>query len=533
MRKAAILLGDEAIALGAIHAGISGVYGYPGTPSTEIFEAIESFDRDKKIHARWSTNEKVAYEQALGMSFAGKRALVTMKHVGLNVAADPFMNSAVTGVQGGLVLAVADDPGMHSSQNEQDSRFYAQFAMIPCLEPGDQQQAYDMMLGAFDLSEKHNVPVMLRLVTRLAHSRANIRVLERGREMHSVPLAEDWKKWTLLPVNARRNFDKLIAAQKSLLKESEESSDNRLRFANNFRRGILMSGIAANYVYENLGSDLAGYSTLHVCQYPAPTALVRKLVDSIDELLIVEEGYPLLEQQLTGLLGLKDVKVRGKLNGALPRTGELNPDLVRTALDLPPREKLPLPPNLAGRPPQLCSGCPHDATFHALKEALETFGRGRVFSDIGCYTLAALPPHDIVESCVDMGASISMATGASHAGLRPAVAAIGDSTFAHSGMTPLRDAARENTPVTVVILDNATVAMTGTQESAATGEELLNILYGLGAPKEHVLAIDPLPKNHKTNVEIFRRELAHEGLSVIVAHRECLEAIKKSRKGKA
>jgi indolepyruvate ferredoxin oxidoreductase alpha subunit len=295
---------------------------------------------------------------------------------------------------------------------------------------------------------------------------------------------------------------------------------------------VITSGIAANYIHENLRPGPRDFSALQICQYPIPVGLVRKLVDSCEEIIVIEEGYPFIEEQLCGLLGLEGRKVQGKLTGALPRTGELNPDLVRTALGLAPHETISMSAQLAARPPQLCDGCPHDSAFKALKEAIKSFGGERVFSDIGCYTLAALPPHNMVESCVDMGASISMATGAAHAGMRPVVAAIGDGTFTHSGMTPLLDAARENVPMTVVILDNGTTAMTGTQPSAATGEALLNILYGLGVPKERVIAIDALPKNHQENVEILKRELAYEGLSVVVARRDCLEAIKKARKAK-
>ncbi|MFH1017061.1 MAG: thiamine pyrophosphate-dependent enzyme [Pseudomonadota bacterium] len=529
MRKSKILLGDESIALGAIHAGLSGVYGYPGTPSTEIFEAVQAFDQEKKIHSIWSTNEKVAYEQALGMSFGGRRAMVTMKHVGLNVAADPFMNSAITGVQGGLVVVVADDPGMHSSQNEQDTRYLAHFAMVPLLEPGNQQQAYDMALRAFDFSEKLNVPVVLRVVTRLAHSRANVLVEERGAEPKSMPPNEDARKWTLLPMNARKNFARLVEAQKTFQEASEKSPDNRLTLRPGTSKGIIATGIAANYILENLPPDQKEFSILQICEYPIPVGLIRKLVEKCDDILVVEDGYPFVESQLSGLLGLDGKRVRGKLSGDLPRTGELNPDLVRSALGIPPRKSLAAAPSLAGRPPQLCTGCPHEFTFNALEEALKDFPSGRVFGDIGCYTLGALPPHNLIETCVDMGASISMGTGAAHAGIRPAISAIGDSTFTHSGMTALLDAARENTPMTVVILDNATVAMTGTQPSAATGAALLAILKGLGVREDHVVTMEPLPKNHSTNVEIFKRELAHDGLSVIVAQRECLEVRKKQR----
>lgn len=528
MRETSVLLGDEAIALGAIHAGLSGVYGYPGTPSTEIFEAVQKF-ADGEVHAVWSTNEKVGYEEALGMSYAGKRAMVTMKHVGLNVAADPFMNSAITGVNGGLVLAVADDPSMHSSQNEQDSRYFAHFAMIPCLEPAGQQDAYDMVRYAFELSEVMNVPVMVRLVTRLAHSRANVQVLTETRPQNEINPSADWTKWTLLPVNARKNFAALVENQTKLLEDSEESEHNKLHLVDS-RRGIIACGLASNYVKENLPDDQSDYSILTIRQYPMPREKLKKLVDSVDEILVVEEGYPYVEEHLNGYLGLCDKKVRGKLTGDLPRTGELNPDSVRSALLMQPLETLEPSGNLAMRPPQLCKGCPHADTFNALNEAMKAYENGRVFSDIGCYTLGALPPYRAIESCVDMGASISMANGAAHAGIRPVVCAIGDSTFTHSGMTPLLDAVAVDTPITVFIMDNSTVAMTGGQPTYGTGGGLERIVRGLGVPEEHIRIIDPVPKEHENNVGIIKKELEHEGLSVIIAQRECIEEIKRRKK---
>ena len=529
MRETSVLLGDEAVALGAIHAGLSGVYGYPGTPSTEIFEAVQKFGKGE-VHAVWSTNEKVGYEEALGMSYAGKRAMVTMKHVGLNVAADPFMNSAITGVNGGLVVAVADDPSMHSSQNEQDSRYFAHFAMIPCLEPADQQDAYDMVRYAFELSEVMNVPVMLRLVTRLAHSRANVQVLKEPRPQNGVNPSTDWTKWTLLPMNARKNYAKLVENQVKFVEDSEESEFNTLTLVESARTGIITCGIASNYIRENLPDDQSEYSVLTIRQYPVPIEKLKKLVGSVEEILVVEEGYPLVEEHLNGYLGLCDKKVRGKLTGDLPRTGELNPDNVRSALLMKTPETLEPSGNLAMRPPQLCAGCPHADTFNALNEAMKAFDSGRVFSDIGCYTLGALPPYRAIESCVDMGASISMANGAAHAGMRPVVCAIGDSTFTHSGMTPLLDAAAVDTPVTVFIMDNSTVAMTGGQPTYGTDGGIERIVRGLGVPDEHIILINPVPKEHEKNVGIIKKELEHEGLSVIIAQRECIEELKRRKK---
>ncbi len=524
--KKEVLLGDEAVGLGAIHAGLSGVYGYPGTPSTEIFEYVERVAKRRGgIHAHWSPNEKVAYEEALGMSWAGKRALVTMKHVGLNVAADPFMNSAVTGTNGGLVLAVADDPGMHSSQNEQDSRYFAKFALIPCFEPRDQQECYEMTREAFDLSERMGVPVMVRLVTRIAHSRAAVEVTDTPRQQNPLTPDKDIRKWTLLPVNARVQYRLLTDKQPELARLAEESRFNVLDLRG--PRGVIACGITVNYLLENLPED-HDVSILSLGQYPIPAGLVKRLVDHVDEVLVLEDGYPFVEEMVRGPFGLPQAAVRGRLSGELPRTGELNPDLVRAALGLAPREAAREPETgVAGRPPALCRGCPHTDTYRALNEALEAYSRPQVFSDIGCYTLGALPPLEAVHSCVDMGASIGMATGAAHAGYNPAVAVIGDSTFAHSGITCLLSAVQQGTNVKVIILDNDTVAMTGAQQSLATEETLDRIILGLGIDPEHFRIITPIPKNHEANLQVFREELAHDGPSVIVARRACIEKVKR------
>jgi indolepyruvate ferredoxin oxidoreductase alpha subunit len=519
-----ILLGDEAIGLGAIDAGLSGVYGYPGTPSTEIFEFVER--RTKKagdVHAFWSTNEKVAYEEALGMSWAGKRALVCMKHVGLNVAADAFMNSAVTGTNGGLVLAVADDPGMHSSQNEQDSRYFAQFALIPCFEPRNQQECYDMMFDAFSLSEELSVPVMIRLVTRIAHSRAGVATRDRLPQKELEP-DKQIKKWTLLPANARAQYKHLTEKQPELLRRAEESRSNSLDLRGT--KGIIACGLAGNYLFENIGNDHDN-SILSICHYPLPAEKVRELVGHVDELLILEDGYPLVETAVRGLFGLAHVSVRGRMTGEIPRTGELNPDIVRAALGMEPLPTAYEPATeISNRPPALCKGCPHTDSFRALNEALYDFDNPQVFSDIGCYTLAALPPLEAVHSCVAMGASIGMAAGAAHAGYSPAVAAIGDSTFSHGGITPLLSAVQQNVNLNVLVVDNSTVGMTGTQRSMSTGSTLDQIILGTGISEDHFRVIEPTPRNHEQNVQVLREELAFEGPSVIVARRACIEALK-------
>jgi indolepyruvate ferredoxin oxidoreductase alpha subunit len=522
-----VLLGDEAVALGAIHAGLSSAYAYPGTPATEIEEALMRQAGKYGLVARWSSNEKVAFEEALGCSYAGRRAIVSMKHVGLNVAADPFMNSAVTGVNGGLVLAVADDPGMHSSQNEQDSRYFANFAQIFCFEPSNQQEAYDMTREAFDLSEEHNIPVMIRLVTRLAHSRARVAVADKPRPQNDLS-GVDGRDWTLLPVNARRRYKILMDRQPDLLRTSEECAFSRMTLKDR-KLGIITSGVAFNYVSENLGDLDFEPSLLKVSAYPLPERRFREFFDHVDDVLVVEEGYPFIERAIRGVGGLVKKSIRGKLTGELPVTGELSPELVRTALSLAPLQAKKLEGfPMAARPPVLCQGCSHIDTYKALNEVMEDYPQKVVTSDIGCYTLGALPPFNAIESCVDMGASISMCKGAADAGLFPVVAVIGDSTFGHSGMTPLLDAAIEDTNMTVMILDNSTVAMTGGQESLVTGN-LVEIVKGLGVKADRIRMITPLPKQHEENVKVIREEIEHKGLSVIIPTRECIQTARKKR----
>jgi indolepyruvate ferredoxin oxidoreductase alpha subunit len=522
-------LGNEALAQGALDAGLSGLYAYPGTPSTEIMEYVQrSKEAEQRgVHRSWSANEKTAMEAALGMSYAGKRAMVCMKHVGLNVAADPFMNSAITGVNGGLIYTVADDPSMHSSQNEQDSRYYGRFALIPTLDPANQQEAYDLPFYAFELSEKYRTPVLVRMTTRLSHSRADI-VRGEPREENSLKLPASLTQFVLLPSVSRQKYAHLLDQQHEFEVESAVSFLNRYEDGADTSLGIIACGIGYNYLMENF-PDGCPYPVLKIGQYPLPTSLVARLAKTCDVILVLEEGAPLVEEMLRGY-PFDAGRVRGRLDGTLPRAGELNPGLVARALghstDEPDYEACDL---IVDRLPQLCNGCPHADTFRALNEALETYSKGRVFSDIGCYTLGALPPFNAINSCVDMGASVTMAKGAADAGLVPAVAVIGDSTFTHSGMTGLLDVVNAHSPVKVVIVDNGTTAMTGGQDSPGTGH-LEDIAVGLGVPEDHVRVITPLPRQHDENVNVMVEELAYEGVSVIIARRECIETARRKRK---
>ena len=527
--KKLLLLGDEAIAQAAIDAGLSGMYAYPGTPSTEIMEYVQSSRQaaERKIHRAWSSNEKTAMEAALGMSYAGKRAMVAMKHVGLNVAADGFINSALTGVNGGLVVVSADDPSMHSSQNEQDSRFYGKFASVPCYEPSNQQEAYEMIFDAFEASEKYKLPVLFRITTRLAHSRASVALKDVIPE-NGLKLPDDPLQFVLLPSIARKKYKVLLSSYESLKYDIRISRYNSFKDGGKRDIGVIACGIAYNYLMENAVGFVRDIPVLKISAYPFSRDSIKDITDRCKEVLILEEGAPFVEEALRGVLD-NGIKIYGRLDGTVPRDGELNPAIVAKALGLPVSYGKDVPDLVRSRPPSFCKGCGHADMFNSLIEAVKPYGPGRVFSDIGCYTLAALPPYNAINSCVDMGASVTMAVGAADAGLFPSVAVIGDSTFTHSGMTGLLDAVVKNSPVTIIISDNSTTGMTGGQQSQATGR-IEQICEGLGVNPEHIKVIVPLRKFHEDNVRIINEEFEYKGVSVIIASRECIQTAAKRKK---
>lgn len=532
-----VLLGDEAVAMAAVHSGITGAYSYPGTPATEIMETIQKLAKrvtTHKIHAHWTANEKTAYEAALGHCYAGRRSIVSFKHVGLNVAMDPYMSSAITGANGGMVVAVADDPGMHSSQSEQDSRFMAHFAQVPCLDPWDQQTAYDWTRNAFDLSEEFNIPVMLRLVTRLAHSRCSIEVGEPLAEVPTRPVCKDWREWTLLPSNAKPNYERLVAKQSPITDKLAKGPYFEMDETGRRTYGVITTGLARNYVKEAYIKYDIRYPLLAVGAYPIPDKLLHEMFRMCDCVLLVEEGMPFVERVLHAA-GLTDREtLQGRLTGALPLSGELNPEIVARALGVNVEEGIDLHAGqrsipLVARPPQLCQGCSHIDVFSALDNVLSNNGDGRVFGDIGCYALGSLPPYDTMHTCVDMGASIPMAVGASQAGLHPAIAVIGDSTFTHSGMTGLIDAVQLNANVIVIISDNSTVAMTGGQPDIATGEDLIKIVTGLGVDPEHIHHIDANKAHQQEIIDTVKKEMDFAGPSVLVCSRACIHNARREK----
>jgi len=512
-----ILTGDEAVAWGAIHAGITISTAYPGTPASEIQETIASSGTGTKYI--WAVNEKVAYENALGASYANQRALVSMKHIGLNVAADPFINSAFTGVNGGLVLAVGDDPSMYSSQNEQDSRFYAQFTKTFCMEPSDPQEAYEMTMEAFEISEKLHLPVLLRLVTRICYEESPIKLKETSREKNKLKIERDVKRWVVVPSHARILHKSLNEKQATLEEISENSRFNSMVLKSK-KRGIIASGIAYAHIMEHWDGEP---SVLKIGTYPLPRKMIRKFLDYCEEILVVEEGEPIIEKALAEL----SPKVHGKLDGTFPRQWEMTPDLVAIALHLPYSPPAPVE-NLPPRYPTFCPGCGYNFTFKALKKINPEVITG----DIGCYSLAVFPPFEAMDTTVCMGASIGMALGLAYVGVKKPVAVIGDSTFYHAGLPAMVDAVHNQADLLVLIMDNNLVAMTGGQPTPASAEEgqkavtLEQILSGLDVPFE---IINPYRPEEET-IAKFQEMLGRPGPVVLISRSPCITEAKRRAK---
>jgi len=472
-----LLSGNEALALGAYHAGVRVATAYPGTPSTEILEAIAPYE---DVYAEWSTNEKVALEVGLGACYTGARTLVCMKAVGLNVAADPFLAAATTGVSGGLVIVSADDPSIHSSQGEQDNRHYAKLAKVPILEPADSQQAYDLMPFAFEISERFDTPVIMRTTTRISHSKSVVNITgDRPAETGKRAFPRNVQKYVMLPVNARLRRPYIEERLVKLAEFAETFPFNKIEPGGN-SLGIIASGIGYQYAREVFPE--ASFLLLGMT-YPLPTTLLRRFAGQVKQILVVEELDPFLEDSIKAL----GIQVTGK--EFIPRIGELNADIVEAAgkkmgvlKEKPAPPKIALKNPLPGRPPLLCPGCPHTGMFYVLAslgQRLKLPGAKEkepkesplvITGDIGCYTLATYPPLNAMDTTACMGASIGHAIGMEKAGLKSKiVAVIGDSTFLHSGITPLIDAVYNQSKITVVILDNGTTAMTGHQEHPGTG----------------------------------------------------------------
>ena len=508
-----LLSGNEAIARGAYEAGVKVASAYPGTPSTEILENLATY---QGVYAEWAPNEKVAVEVALGASMAGVRALAAMKHVGINVAADPIFTASYTGVRGGLIIISADDPEMHSSQNEQDNRHYAAAAKVPMLEPSDSAEAKAFTRLAFELSERFDTPVFLRTTTRISHAKGVVPLGEIARPPFAPGFQRDAAKWVMLPVNARRRHVIVEERTNALRAFAETFEGNRIEWGDR-SLGIITAGVAYQYVREVMPD--ASLLKLGLA-WPLPDQLIREFAAGVSRLLVVEELDPILETHVRAL----GLPAQGK--DRVPILGELNPAIVRQALT----GQAPLarsPESVPSRPPNLCPGCPHRGLFYLLRKL-----KVAVTGDIGCYTLAALPPLASMDTCVSMGASIGNAHGMEKA-LGPAaqgkvVAVIGDSTFLHSGVTGLMDIVYNRGCSTVIILDNRTTAMTGAQENPASGKTLQGapthrvdlpaLCKALGV--EHVYTVSP--HDLDATEALLRRELGRAEPSVIITEAPCV-----------
>ncbi len=518
-----LMLGNKAVARGLYEAGVAVASSYPGTPSTETTEEAAKYD---EIYCEWAPNEKVAMETAFGASRAGKRSYCAMKHVGLNVAADPLFTMSYTGVNAGMVILVADDPGMHSSQNEQDSRHYAIAAKMPMLEPADSQEAKDFVIEAYDISEQFDTPVLIKMCTRVAHSQSVVETGERA-DIPVKPYVKDAGKYVMVPANARRRHPIVEERTRKLVAFAEESSLNRVEEGTDTSMGIITSSTSYQYVKEVFGDK---YPVLKIGLInPLPEKKIRDFAAKVDKLVVVEELDPIIETHCK-TLGLE---VTGK--DIFPLIDEFSQGLIATSLGLPEKPACKPIEGLPGRPPAMCAGCPHRGMFYVLSKNKIT-----VMGDIGCYTLGATPPLSAIDTTECMGASISSLHGFNTAlgaeAEKNTVAVIGDSTFMHSGMTGLANIAYNQTNSTVIILDNSITGMTGHQQNPTTGYNLRGdpagkidleaLVRAMGINRVRV--VDPY--NLAEAEAAVKEELAAEEPSVIISRRPCA-LLKKVKRG--
>jgi len=529
------LMGNEAMALGAIHAGVNLVCGYPGTPSTEILETVAK-NNDGSIYVEWSVNEKAALEVAAGASYAGARVLVTMKQVGLNVASDPLMSLAYVGVKGGMVIVSADDPGPISSQTEQDTRHFARFSKLPIFDPSSPEEAYTMMEDAFALSEKYGTPVLFRPTTRVCHGCTSMEIADTNVINKPEGFVRD-SKWIIFP---RLSFQNHLKIEKRNPMLGEELSSYRLNtVTGSGTKGIATGGISYEYTKEALGdcdAKLFKVSTPH----PFPEKLALKFLDGLTEVTVIEELDPVIERELIYICGKHhlDVTIRGKLTGDVQQAGENTVESVKSVLHaylgLPAPEKDDILPALPIRPPVLCAGCPHRASFYAVKQAMK--GQKAVFAgDIGCYTLGNAMPLDMVDTCLCMGADVTIAQGLHH--IEPDTkhfAFIGDSTFFASGITGVVNAVYNESDIILIVLDNSTTAMTGHQPHPGTGKTMMgNITDKISIPAiltaigvKDVTTVDPL--NLTEAKESVKKAAEQRGVSAVIFKSPCIAVTKPS-----
>ena len=539
------LMGNAAIALGAVASGVNVVAGYPGTPSTEVLETIAKH-RPDDVYVEWSVNEKAAMELAAGASYSGARTLVTMKQVGLNVASDPLMSLEYIGVKGGMVILVADDPGPISSQTEQDTRHFAAFSKLPCFDPSSAQEAYEMIQEAYEYSEKYNTPVFLRPTTRVCHGYASVSVKDPEEYTVHTPegFVKDSKRWVIFPRLSYQNHQKIEARNVELADIFSSYEKNKIypacdTFADS-RKGIVSGGISFTYAMETLIETGMVRHLKISTPHPFPEKLAAQFLDGLDEVLCLEELDPVIERELTYICGKYHlpVKILGKLTHNTANAGENTRDSVdtyiRTFLDLPVKEqpKLTDVPPLPVRPPVLCAGCPHRASFYAVKKAMQ--GRKTIFcGDIGCYTLGNASPLDMVDTCLCMGAGLNIAQGVEK--IEPDTACfafVGDSTFFASAITGVVNAVYNQANMTLVVLDNSTTAMTGHQPHPGTGRTVMGeivqkinieqVLRGIGV--QDIETVNPL--DHEAAVSCVKELADKPGVKAIIFKSPCIAVTK-------
>lgn len=533
-----LLMGNEAIALGAVRAGVNLVCGYPGTPSTEVLEAVAKYNPGD-IHVEWASNEKAAMEVGGGASFTGARVLVTMKQMGLNVAADPLMCLSYLGVKGGMVVLVADDPGPISSQTEQDTRHFAKFANLPVLDPSTPEEAYQMIQEAFEISEQWGLPVILRPTTRICHASVSIEAGMRKEKHEYSGFAKD-PRWVIFPSLSLKNHRELEQKQKEISKAFSHSTFNDVE--GNGSIGIVASGAAYAYAREAVKELDANVTLVKIgTPYPFPEEFALDFIRELDKILVVEELDAVIERSLTDLLGKHKIKldIHGKETGKLPAAGEYTHEIVLRAIaeflgGAAGEGAAGSPPALPVRPPVMCAGCPHRASFYAVKTAMK--GIPAVFTgDIGCYTLGNAKPLDMVDTCLCMGAGVTVAQGLYH--MEPDkkyFAFIGDSTFFHTGIPGVVNAVYNQAKITVVVLDNSTTAMTGQQPHPGTGRTMM----GTESPKIDIEAmlrasgagwvktVDPFDFNKA--VRAAKEAADFDGVSAVIYRAPCI-ALQKAK----
>lgn len=530
-----LLMGNEAIAKGAIQAGVNVVAGYPGTPSTEVLETVAK-NNDGSIYVEWSVNEKAALEVAAGAAYAGARTMVTMKQVGLNVASDPLMCLSYIGVKGGMVVVVADDPGPISSQTEQDTRKFGEYSKLPVFDPSSPEEAYEMIQEAFTYSEKYQTPVIFRPTTRVCHACATIDVPQTAPKHQWEGFVKDSGRWVIFPKLARENHEKIERRNAEIA--MAENPFNTVWGRG--KLGIASGGVSVSYVKEALSDLEAEVKVFQVgMPHPFPEALAVKFLEGLEEVLVIEELDPVIEKNLIYICGKYQKKVRifGKLTGTMPAAGEYTNEIVKTAVCKftgikAEEEEQTAPPALPVRPPVLCAGCPHRASFYAVKQAMK--GKRAFFcGDIGCYTLGNAKPLDMVDTCLCMGADVTIAQGLKRT--EPDATAfsfIGDSTFFASGITGVVNAVYNQTDIVLIILDNSTTAMTGHQPHPGTGVTMMGdvvakvsiekILTAMGVTS--VETVNPL--DLEASVAAVQKAAALKGVKAIIFKSPCIAIVK-------